>query len=147
LEDIVVRIVGALLALLCSVPACLGDEVFLKNGDRLTGTIEQSDGKTLTLHTSYAEDVSIKWDVVQGIESQQTLHLQLQDGKTVAGPVTRSDGKLLVSTSSGNVEAPIAEVKTLRSDTEEASYQKQLHPVISGVEDWIKPWICFDARK
>jgi putative salt-induced outer membrane protein YdiY len=128
LEDIVVRIVGALLAVLCSVPACLGDEVFLKNGDRLTGTIEQSDGKTLTLHTSYAEDISIKWDVVQGIESQQTLHLQFRDGKTVAGPVTRADGKLLVSTSGGHVEAPMAEVKALRSDSAEASYQKSLHP-------------------
>lgn len=125
-----VKTFGVLLALLCITTACLADEVTLKNGDRLTGTIVQSDGKTLTLHTDYAGDLSIKWDAVQGVESKQALHLQLQNGKTVAGPVTSTDGKLEVSTSSGNVEAPVADIKALRSDSEEAAYQKSLHPGI-----------------
>ena len=129
-----VRTLLLFLAVLCSVLGCLADEVSLKNGDRLTGTIAKSDGKTLTLHTDYAGDLSIKWDAVQGVESKQALHLQLQDGKTVAGPVTTTDGKLLVSTSSGNVEAPIADVKALRSDSEQATYQKSLHPGI--LQEW-----------
>ena len=118
---------------LCSSFA-FADQVTLKNGDRLSGTIAQSDGKTLTLHTDYAGDLSIKWDAVQGVESKQPLHLQLQNGKTVAGPVTTSDGKLQVSTSSGNVEAPIADIKALRSDSEEAAYEKSLHPGI--LQEW-----------
>lgn len=129
-----VKTFGVLLALLCITTACLADEVTLKNGDRLTGTIVQSDGKTLTLHTDYAGDLSIKWDAVQGVESKQALHLQLQNGKTVAGPVTSTDGKLEVSTSSGNVEAPVADIKALRSDSEEAAYQKSLHPGI--FQEW-----------
>lgn len=129
-----VKTFGVLLALLCITTACLADEVTLKNGDRLTGTIIQSDGKTLTLHTDYAGDLSIKWDAVQGVESKQALHLQLQNGKTVAGPVTSTDGKLEVSTSSGNVEAPVADIKALRSDSEEAAYQKSLHPGI--FQEW-----------
>lgn len=128
------RILGLFLAVLCMLSAGFGDEVSLKNGDRLTGTIGKSDGKTLTLHTDYAGDLSIKWDAVQGVESKQALHLQLQDGKTVAGPVTTTDGKLEVSTSSGNVQAPIADVKALRSDSEEAAYQKSLHPGI--FQEW-----------
>ena len=108
----------------------LADQVTLKNGDRLTGSIVNSDGKTLTLHTDYAGDLSIKWDVVQGIDSKQTLHLELQDGKTVTGPVATTDGKLEVSTSSGNVEAPIADVKSLRSDQEQTAYENTLHPGI-----------------
>ncbi len=128
------RILGLFLAVLCMLSAGFGDEVSLKNGDRLTGTIGKSDGKTLTLHTDYAGDLSIKWDAVQGVESKQALHLQLQDGKTVAGPVTSTDGKLEVSTSSGNVQAPIADVKALRSDSEEAAYQKSLHPGI--FQEW-----------
>lgn len=129
-----VRIFLYLLAVLCGVSTCLADEVTLNNGDRLTGTIAQSDGKTLTLHTDFAGDLSIKWDAVRGVDSKETLHLQLKDGKTVAGPVTASDGKLQVSTNSGNVETPIAEVKTLRSDKEEAAYQKTLHPGI--FQEW-----------
>lgn len=128
------RIFGILLAVICSLSACLADEVTLKNGDRLTGTIAQSDGKTLTLHTDYAGDLSIKWDAVQGVESKETLHLQMKDGKTVAGPVTTSDGKLQVSTSGGNVEAPISDIKNLRSDKEESAYQKTLNPGI--FQEW-----------
>jgi putative salt-induced outer membrane protein len=130
----VVRIVGVFLALLCSISTCLADEVTLKNGDRLTGTIAQSDGKTLTLHTDYAGDLSIKWEAVQGVESKETLHLEFKDGQTVAGPVTTSDGKLQVSTSGGNIEAPIADVKNLRSDKEESAYQQTLHPGI--FQEW-----------
>ena len=125
-----VRIFISLLAVLCFASTCLGDEVTLKNGDRLTGTIAQSDGKTLTLHTDYAGDLLINWDAVQGIDSKETVHLQLKDGRNVAGPVSAADGKLQVSTTSGNVEAPISDVKTLRSDKEESAYQKTLHPSI-----------------
>ena len=128
------RILGLFLAVLCSVSACLGDEVTLKNGDRLTGTIAQSDGKTLTLQTDYAGDLSIKWEVVQGVESKEGLHLELQDGKTIAGPVTASDGKLQVSTNSGNVETSIADIKTLRGNKEESVYEKTLHPGI--FQEW-----------
>lgn len=128
------RILGLFLAVLCSVSACLGDEVTLKNGDRLTGTIAQSDGKTLTLQTDYAGDLSIKWEAVQGVESKEGLHLELKDGKSVAGPVTASDGKLQVSTNSGNVETSIADIKTLRGNKEESVYEKTLHPGI--FQEW-----------
>lgn len=128
------RIFGIVLALLCGISTCLADEVTLKNGDRLTGAIAQSDGKTLTLHTDYAGDLSIKWDAVQGVESKEALHLQLKDGKTVAGPVTTSDGKLQVSTGSGNIEASISDIKNLRSDKEESAYEKTLHPGI--FQEW-----------
>jgi len=104
------------------------DEVSLTNGDRLTGNIVKSDGKTLVLHTDYAGDVSLKWEVVQALKSTQALHLELQNGKTVAGPVSTADGKFQVSTSGGPVEAPIAGVKALRNDAEETAYEKSLHP-------------------
>ena len=99
---------------LLSLSTAFGDQVTLKNGDRLSGTVAQSDGKTLTLHTDYAGDISIKWDAVQGVESKEGLHLELKDGKTLAGPVTASDGKLQVATNSGNVETSISDIKTLR---------------------------------
>src|SRR5215469_10408898 len=86
-----------LCALLVS-PIALADQVSLKNGDRLTGTIVKSDGKTLVLHTDYAGDLSLKWDAVEGIQSGEPLHVELQDGKTVSGQVTTSDGKLEIAT-------------------------------------------------
>src|SRR5258708_29078390 len=111
----------ALFGFLCC--QALADQVSLKNGDRLSGTIVKSDGKTLVLHTDYAGDVTLKWDAVQGIESGEALHVELQDGKTVVGPVTTSDDKLEIATKSGAVEAAKSDVKNLRNDAEQTAYQ------------------------
>ena len=50
----------------------IADQVTLKNGDRMTGTIVKSDGKTVGLHTDYAGDVTLKWDAVQSIDQRST---------------------------------------------------------------------------
>ena len=116
--------------LLCVVASyALADQVSLKNGDHLSGTIVKSDGKTLVLHTDYAGDITVKWEAVQGIQSGQELHVELQDGKIAVGPVTSSDDKLQIATkASGTVEAPTATVKSLRNDAEQAAYEESLHP-------------------
>jgi len=118
----------------CASATAFADQVSLKNGDRLSGTIVKSDGKTLLLHTDYAGDVSLSWDAVQAVESKQALHIQLRDGKSLAGPVTTADGQLAVTTASGPVEAPLAQVAGVRGESEETAYQKSLHPGI--FQDW-----------
>jgi putative salt-induced outer membrane protein YdiY len=113
----------------------LADQISLKNGDKLTGIIVKSDGKTLVLHTDYAGDVTLKWDAVQGIESAEDLHVELQDGKTVVGAVTTSDDTLVVATkTAGAVSSPRASVKSLRNDAEQAAYEKTVHPGL--LQDW-----------
>src|SRR5260370_9016870 len=113
----------------------LADQVSLKNGDRLSGTIVKSDGKTLVLHTDYAGDITLKWDAVQGIESGEALHVELQDGKTVVGPVTTSGDTLMVETKvGGGVCVSRSTVKSLRNDVEQAAYEKTAHPGL--LQDW-----------
>ena len=109
--------------------ACVADQVTLKNGDRLTGTVVKSDGKTLVLHTDAAGDVTIQFDAIQQITTEKDLHVSLKDGKTVVGPVTTSDGKIEVATKTGGtVETPKEDVKLIRNDAEQAAYEKSLHP-------------------
>ncbi|HZP17182.1 MAG TPA: DUF481 domain-containing protein [Terriglobales bacterium] len=115
-------------------PHALADQVWLSNGDRLSGTIVKSDGKTLVLHTSYADDIGLDWSAVKGIQSDQKLHLVLQDGRTLAGEVSTSDGRLEVATSSGTVESSVSAVKAVRGEKEESSYEKTLHPGL--LEGW-----------
>ena len=111
------------------------DQVSLKNGDRLSGRIVKSDGKTLVLHTDYAGDLSVKWDAVSGIQSSGELHVQLADGKTIAGPVSTNEGKLEIATKSGGtVEASVGEVKGLRNGAQETVYEKTLHPGL--LQEW-----------
>ena len=54
--------VFVLIAFLGVSSALFADQVTLKNGDRLTGTVVKSDGKTLVLHTDAAGDVTIKFE-------------------------------------------------------------------------------------
>jgi len=105
------------------------DQLTLKNGDRLSGTMVKSDGKTLVLHTDYAGDVTLKFDAISSLESSEQLHIELQGGKTATGTVTTSDGKLEISTkTAGTIEAPASALKTLRNDAEQVAYEKTLHP-------------------
>ncbi|HYM75321.1 MAG TPA: DUF481 domain-containing protein [Candidatus Dormibacteraeota bacterium] len=107
----------------------LADQVTLKNGDRLTGTVVKSDGKTLVLHTDAAGDVTIKFDAIQDFKTDQELHVGLKGGKTAVGPVATADGKLEITTkASGTVEASRAEVTVIRNDAEQQAYDKSLHP-------------------
>jgi putative salt-induced outer membrane protein len=111
------------------------DQVTLKNGDRLTGTIVKSDEKTLLIKTEFAGDVSIDWTAVQQINSSAPLHVALENGQTVVGPVTTADGNFSVATvNQGTITTPKAAVKALRSDTEQTQYDQSLHPKLT--QNW-----------
>jgi len=121
-----------LVALIVFVGLCsslFADQITLKNGDRLTGTVVKSDGKTLVLHTDAAGDVTIQFSAIQQITSEQELHVSTKDGKTAVGPVSTSDGKLEVATkTAGTVEAATGDVTLIRNDAEQTAYEKSLHP-------------------
>jgi putative salt-induced outer membrane protein YdiY len=126
------KIVVALL-LLIALPV-FADQVVLKNGDKLTGTIVKSDGKTLVLKTDYAGDVTIKFDVIQSLTSTGDLNVTAA-GKTAVGPVNTSGDALVIATKAGgSVEVPVASVSVMRDPAEEAAYQKSLHP------GWAEGW-------
>ncbi len=119
------------LALFVSISSCLvlADQITLKNGDHLTGTVVKSDGKTLVLHTDAAGDVTFQFAAIQEIKTDQQLHISLKDGKTAVGPVTTTDGKIEIATKTGGtVEAPKEEVTLIRNDAEQKAYDKSLHP-------------------
>ena len=109
--------------------ALFADQVTLKNGDRLTGTVVKSDGKTLVLHTDAAGDVTIQFAAIQEIKTDQELHVSLKGGKTAVGPVTTTDGKIEIATkTAGTVEAAKDDVTLIRNDAEQLAYDKSLHP-------------------
>ena len=49
------------------VGAAYADQVTLKNGDRLTGSVVKSDAKALTLKSEFAGTVAIDWNAVETI--------------------------------------------------------------------------------
>lgn len=110
------------------------DQISLKNGDRLTGTIVKSDGKTLVLHTDFAGDVTLQFPAITEIKTDKELHVTTTDKKTVVGPVIESGGKLEVATKGGAVEVPADKVAVIRNDAEQTAYEGTLHP------NWKQGW-------
>jgi putative salt-induced outer membrane protein YdiY len=114
----------ALLLFLAASSLSGADQITMKNGDRITGTIVKFDGKALLVKSDYAGDLTIKWEAVRGVTSAQPLNIGLKDGKVVVGTVTTQEDKFAVQTAaSGTVSAPIAAVAFIRSKDEQAAFE------------------------
>ena len=123
-----------LFGMLC-VSEAAADQVTLKNGDRLSGTIVSGDDKTLLLKTEFIGDVTIHWDAITAIDSSQNLNLTLKDGKHLSGKVSTSDSTMVVAAinaTSTPGSAPKSNIVAVRNDSEQASFdaqaEKMAHP-------------------
>jgi putative salt-induced outer membrane protein YdiY len=122
------------LCFLCPI-SLFADQIVLKNGDRLTGTIEKSDDKTLLIKTEFAGEVEVQWPAVLEINSTQSLHVSLSNGQTVSGTVTTKDGDLAIATpAGGTVTEPKASVTKLLGEAQQTEYERSLHPGL--LEGW-----------
>jgi putative salt-induced outer membrane protein YdiY len=136
LEEVLFTTQALLLSALvfCSYTV-FADQVVLKNGDRLTGTIEKSDDKALLIKTEFTGEVTVQWAAIQEIKSEQELHVGTKDGHMVLGAVSTSDGKIAVSTkTTGTVEIPKETVAVMRNDAEQLAWDKTQHPGL--LEGW-----------
>lgn len=132
------RILFVILSVLVQATAAVADQVTLKNGDRLTGSIISSDAKTLVLKTDYADMVTIKWDFVEQVESGQSLYIGTKRGQVIVGTVTTSDGRFAVTTKeSGSVMVAKADVTFVRNADEEKKVESALerlqHPGLADL--------------
>jgi putative salt-induced outer membrane protein len=111
------------------------DAVVLKNGDHLTGIVEVSDGKDVTLKTDFAGEIKIQWSAVQELKTDKPIYVVTPDKKTVSGTVTTDGSNLVIHTANtGTVQVPLAQVTVVRSFDVETAYEKGLHP--SLLEAW-----------
>jgi len=104
-------------------PNLSADQITLKNGDRLTGKIEKSDGKTLVIKTDFAGEVTVQWSAIDIIKSDQQLHVGLVGGQMLVGRVSPSDGQLeIVTANAGTISTTKDAIQVIRSDSEQAAY-------------------------
>jgi len=123
------------ITLVCCCCAVLqAAQVTLKNGDRLTGSIVSLTDKKLTVHTDYAGDVTIDWAAVTQFTSDQTMVVTKSNKQVVTGTVNTEDSNVVVGTTSGTQTIPQSDVAVIRSQADQAAYEKSLHP--SLLEDW-----------
>ena len=70
----------------------LADEVWLKNGDRITGKIGSLEKKILTVDTSYAGKLAIEWEEVARIRTDEPVTTVFAEKSTLRGVISPGDG-------------------------------------------------------
>jgi putative salt-induced outer membrane protein len=131
LKQILATVAG-FLAMAC---AASGDTVVLKNGDHLTGTVETSDGKNVTLKTDFAGEIQIQWSAIAEIKTDQPIFVVMPDQSTVSGIVTTEGSNIVVHPVSGPpVQLAVSQVTVVRGAEQQTAYEKSLHPGI--LEAW-----------
>ena len=90
------------------------DVVVFENGDRLTGEIKGLERGQLQLKTDATDTISIKWEHVATVQTNQFLQVELADGERYAGraPQAGATGTLRIAADEGSqaVELPLANV-------------------------------------
>lgn len=122
------------LLLICSTISLYAEQVTLKNGDRLTGTILNVSDKKLTIKTEHAGTITIDWDAVAGFSSEQPMVVTRTDKQVVSGAVSTKDSEVAVATPAGTQTIPMADIAVMRSPADQAAYEKSLHPGM--LEGW-----------
>jgi putative salt-induced outer membrane protein YdiY len=87
----------------------LPDTVFLKNGDRLSGSIIDKTADRLTLETGYAGRLEIQWADVSHLVTDNPVRVVLDDGTAVSGRLSATaGGELRIAAKPGAPAAPLS---------------------------------------
>ncbi|MFB3829918.1 MAG: DUF481 domain-containing protein [Bryobacteraceae bacterium] len=108
--------------------AAAADQIVMKNGDRVSGSIIKQDGKTITIKSASFGVVTAPWDQVASVSSEQPVHVVLKDGKSLEGTLATTGGNVEVATREAKVEVKPEEIATLRNSDEQRSYERLLEP-------------------
>ncbi|GAB7533477.1 DUF481 domain-containing protein [Pseudomonas sp. 3A(2025)] len=103
------------LAVTCASTPLLADTVWLKNGDRLTGTIKMFDGGKLLLQTDYGGSIPLDWAQVKTLESKEPLLVkQSQYTGEVAQSLQASDeGKVVLANGAAPKTVELASIQQI----------------------------------
>lgn len=128
----------SLTALVCLVLLCcanvFGDQLTLKNGDRVTGSIIKSDGKTIVFKGDLVGELTIPIENVTEIAADKPLYVGLSDGRTLMGTVKSAAGQTEIQASGNVVTVAQSNIQFVRSQDEQRLYEKSLNP------GWFEQW-------
>ncbi len=112
--------------ILITCPNIFADQIFLKNGDRLTGKIiKKTDGKIL-IQTESMGEIMIDFAAVDKIISDEPLTIKLSDGQLLKGTVATTDEKIEVETeTAGTIEIEKENIEAVRNVEEQAKFEAE----------------------
>lgn len=112
---IVVCVVLASAALLAAAGAAVADEIVMKNGDRLKGTVKKVEGGVLTFTTEYSKPLSVDKDKVERISTDGPVEVHLESGEVLKGVLrTEPDGRIVAESAAGR-EATVVDWSAVKA--------------------------------
>ena len=103
------------------------DQVTVENGDRVSGNIVKSDRNSLTMKTEFFGEVTIPWDSIRELISDQELFVTAANGQVLVGTVSTTGSRLQVRISQADtVPVEMAVVENLRSQAEQDAYEAEI---------------------
>ena len=95
----------------------IADEIWLKNGDRISGTVKKMEDKVLIFKTPYAGEMSIEWDEITALTTDAPIEMVLDDDTSFLGSMVPAPGgqiKLqLVDETVERLAVDLSEVKAI----------------------------------
>ena len=73
----------------------------MKDGDRITGDIVKKDRQTLTVKSKNFGTVTLKWDDIATVKTDQPLNVGLPGDKTVKANIETQGGQIQVAAPGG----------------------------------------------
>ena len=100
--------VVAIVLLFTVAPLHAVDEIELKNGDRLSGTIVKFTGETLVFTTPYSKEIPIAWAEVQSITTDAPYWVKLSSGEYVSARFAAHDDGVRLESEQVQGTGPVA---------------------------------------
>jgi hypothetical protein len=118
----------ALILFVLSVTLAFADQLTVKNGDRITGSIVKKDAKTLTIRSEVFGLVTVPWDQVRTLTADQPVSVVLSTGETLRGTLQQREEKVEIESAGARREVALAEITALRDADEQRAYERLVNP-------------------
>jgi putative salt-induced outer membrane protein YdiY len=109
-----------------------GDEIRVKNGDRITGKVAKVTSNSIMIGTEYAGNISVSLASIEGISSDVVFHFELKGGSVASGKITGipngSNAVTIENADEGEKQIGIAEISAVRSSREQEEYIRHTAP-------------------
>jgi putative salt-induced outer membrane protein YdiY len=110
------------------VSAASADQIVLKDGDRITGSIVKKDGDKVSIDSKNFGVVTLKWADIATITADRPLNVVLSGDRTVTGMIATEGGRIVVGPPGDAQRVAPSDVVALRNAAEQKAYERFLRP-------------------
>ena len=112
-KDIFIGVLVAFIMTFFLLSTAYADELILKDGSRIVGRVVSMESKKLVFETSFAGKISVEWEQVDRITTDEVMEITLDDKRVFTGKGIESDAGFLLLMSERE-PIPMAHVKKLK---------------------------------